>query len=398
MDLALKDVRHHLGKFAATIIGVGLLQGIVLTMNGIYRGNIMDGIWLIDHTRTDVWVVERGRGGPFNEQSRLPEQMYRAVSAVPGVEKASPFISYVVEREVAGKSRQFTIIGYDVFGGLGGPESVVEGRGIQSAHYELVADTKLGLKPGDTVRLELHDYKVVGLMRGAVDSGGNPLMYVSLPDAQEILYQRDNEALRNERAATLRRLEAEGYTPTEAARLLPLVTETNLRTISAVLVRLAPGINRQAVAAHIRSGLFVNVYTTDEEKELMLKGRLLRMTQILGLFRALLVVVSVVVIALLLYVLTMEKIKSIATLKLIGAQNFLIVRLIFEQSLVITVASFVLGYALISATHEKFPRTLVFVTSDTVLTLVVILVGGALASLLGIVHALRTPPSLALGA
>lgn len=127
MDLALKDVRHHLGKFAATIIGVGLLQGIVLTMNGIYRGNIMDGIWLIDHAQVDLWVVERGRGGPFNEQSRIPDQMYRAVSAVPGVEKASPFISYVVEREVAGKSRQFTIIGYDVLGGLGGAGSHCDG-------------------------------------------------------------------------------------------------------------------------------------------------------------------------------------------------------------------------------------------------------------------------------
>ncbi|MCI0625974.1 MAG: ABC transporter permease, partial [Acidobacteria bacterium] len=123
----LKDVRHHLGKFAATIIGVGLLQGIVLTMNGIYRGNIMDGIWLIDHAQVDLWVVERGRGGPFNEQSRIPDQMYRAVSAVPGVEKASPFISYVVEREVAGKSRQFTIIGYDVLGGLGGAGSHCDG-------------------------------------------------------------------------------------------------------------------------------------------------------------------------------------------------------------------------------------------------------------------------------
>ncbi|MCI0625975.1 MAG: ABC transporter permease [Acidobacteria bacterium] len=261
----------------------------------------------------------------------------------------------------------------------------------------MVADAKLELKPGDRVRLGLHEYDVVGLVRGAVDSGGNPLVYVSWPDAQEILYQRDNEALRNERAAALRQLEAQGYTPTEAARVLPLVTQASVRTISAVLVRLSPGMDPHAVAAHIRSGLFVNAYTTDEEKELMLKGRLFRMTQILWLFRALLIVVSVVVIALLLYVLTMEKIKSIATLKLIGAQNSMIVRLILEQSLVITVASFFLGYALISATHEKFPRTLVFIASDTALTFAVIFAGGVMASLLGIIHALRTPPSLALG-
>ena len=42
----------------------------------------------------------------------------------------------------------------------------------------------------------------------------------------------------------------------------------------------------------------------------------------------LLVIVSIVIIALIVYVLTIEKIRSIATLKLIGAPNAVIVRLI----------------------------------------------------------------------
>jgi putative ABC transport system permease protein len=86
MDLAIKDVRRHLGKFATTIIGVSVLLTIVLTMNGIYRGNIADGLWLIDATGADLWVVERGRGGPFNEPSRVPQEVYRSVMAIPSVE------------------------------------------------------------------------------------------------------------------------------------------------------------------------------------------------------------------------------------------------------------------------------------------------------------------------
>ena len=81
MDLALKDVRRHAGKFVATIVGVGLLLSIVLVMNGIYQGNIEDGVWLIDNTATDLWVVERGRGGPFNEASRIPLDSYKSVAA-----------------------------------------------------------------------------------------------------------------------------------------------------------------------------------------------------------------------------------------------------------------------------------------------------------------------------
>ncbi|KAF0186656.1 MAG: hypothetical protein FD124_2336 [Alphaproteobacteria bacterium] len=129
----------------------------------------------------------------------------------------------------------------------------------------------------------------------------------------------------------------------------------------------------------------------------MVKGRLQRMSAILGLFRALLIAVSIIIIALLIYVLTMEKIKSIATLKLMGASNWVIVRLILEQSLVITVAAFVFAYGLVALTYDRFPRTLVLIPEETIITFAVIFAGGLVASLLGIVQALRTPPSLALG-
>lgn len=396
MDLAIKDVQRHLGKFTASIIGVGLLLSIVLIMNGIFRGNIRDGIWLIENTATDLWVVERDRGGPFNEQSRLPEDIYKSVAAVPGVAQASPFITYTVEREIKGESKHFTIIGHDVFGGLGGPGSIVSGRGIQRAHYEMVADQKLGLRLGERVKLGVHEYSVVGVTKGAVDLGGNPLAYLSLADAQEILYQQDNEALRLSRAATAQRLEGAGYTPEQAKKLTPLISG-GTDNINAVLVRLQPGADVSRVAQHIRDWLYLSVYSTDEERTIMLEGRLKRTTAILGLFRTLLVIVSIIIIALLIYVLTVEKIKSIATLKLMGASNWVVVRLILEQSLVLTVVSFALGYALVNLTMDKFPRTLILLPSDTAATFAAMFAGGVLASLLGIWLAMRTPPSLALG-
>jgi len=396
MDLAVKDIRRHLGKFVATIVGVGLLLTIVLVMNGIYQGNIADGVWLIDNTDADLWVVERGRGGPFNESSRIPADAYQSVAATPGVARASPFITYAAQREIGGASQQFTIIGYDVFEGLGAPGRIVAGRAIRAAHYEMVADAKLGLALGDTVRLATHDYAVVGITRAAVDAGGNPLVYLSLPDAQAVQYQQDNRALEAARAANLKRLERAGYTPEQAAKLLPLLAAST-DTINAVLVKLAPGADRVRVRATIRDWLHFNVYTTAEERELMLEGRLRRMSAVLGLFRSLLVVVSIVIIALIVYVLTIEKIRSIATLKLIGAPNRVIVRLIMEQSLALTLMSFVVAYGLSRAVEPRFPRTLVFLPEETAVTFLVMLAGGVVASLMAIWHALRTPPQLALG-
>ena len=397
MDLALKDIRRHVGKFIATIAGVSMLLAIVLVMNGIYRGNIADGVWLIENTATDLWVVERGRGGPFNESSRMPLDAWKSVAATPGVAKASPLVLYTAQRTLGrGAEQQFTVVGYDVFGGLGGPGRIEQGRTLRAAHHEMVADRKLGLALGDQVALSGDTYTVVGVAAGAVDASGNPIVYLSLPDAQAVQFEQDDRAVTAARAATLRRLDAAGYGAEQAQRLLPLVASAPPQ-VNAVLVRLRPGADGAVVAQHIRDWLYFNVYTTDEERTLMLEGRLRRISGVLGLFRSLLVVVSIVIIALIVYVLTIEKIRSIATLKLIGAPNAVIVRLIMTQSLLLTVGSFALAYGLRALIAPGFPRTLAFTAEETAITFVVMLAGGVVASLMAVWHALRTPPQLALG-
>jgi len=396
MDLALRDIRRHVGKFVATIVGVGMLLAIVLVMNGIYRGNIFDGIWLIENTAADLWVVELGRGGPFNESSRLPGDAHKSVAATPGVARATPFIAYAAQRELAGASQQFTIVGYDVFGGLGGPGRLSAGRAIEAPHWEAVADSRLGLKLNQEFALGSHRYTVVGLTRGAVDPAGNPLIYLSLPDAQEVLYQQDSHALVASRAANAKRLERAGYSSAEAAKLLPLLAGSTA-TVNAVLVQVSGGTDVDAVRAHVERWLHFSAYTTAQERDLMLEGRLKKMSAVLGLFRSLLVLVSIVIIALIVYVLTIEKIKPIATLKLIGAPNSVIVRMILEQSLLLTLGSFAVAYALMNLVRDGFPRTLILLPEEILVTFAVMLAGGVAASFMAIWHALRTPPSLALG-
>lgn len=399
MDLALKDIRRHLGKFVATIVGVAMLLAIVLVMNGIYRGNIEDGVWLIDNTSTDLWVVERGRGGPFNEASRIPQDSSKSVAATPGVLRASPLAIYTAQRELGGDtpaSQQFTIVGYDVFGGAGGPGRLVQGRTLAAPHYEMVADRKLGLRVGDHTELGDDRYRVVGITAGAVDAAGNPLVYLSLPDAQKVQFEQDKRALSAARATNLQRLDAAGYGGEQATRLLPLLAPST-HSINAVLVTLAPGADPAVVARHIRDWLYLDVYTSEQERALMLEGRLARMSSVLGLFRSLLILVSIVIIALIVYVLTIEKIKSIATLKLIGAPNAVIVRLIMTQSMLLTLASFALAYALRESIAPGFPRTLAFTVHETAITFAVMLAGGVAASLMAVWHALRTPAQLALG-
>ncbi len=393
MDLAVHDLKLHKGRFIATIIGVGLLFTIVLAMNGLYRGNIYEGLAIIQATNPDLWVVERHRGGPFNEQSTMSEYYHYSVRAIPGVAQASPFIYFTAERQVGGQSRHFSIVGYDVFGGLGGPQKIIAGRGIERAHYEMVADKKLGVQVGDRVPLGLHTYTVVGLTQGAIDTSGDPLVFLSLPDAQEVVFQKDNEEIRTQRERLARTLSGQ-KTLLPAAGLTP-APDTHI--INAVLVRLHPGVHAGEVADHIRKWLYFSVYSTPEEVQLMLKGRLASMTKQLLLFRTLLMIVSVVIIALVIYTFTLEKIRSIAVMKLIGAPNTVIVRLVMEQSLLLTVAAFACALLLINQTHQYFPRTILLLPADELITFIIVLIGGILASILGLWQALKTQPAMALG-
>jgi putative ABC transport system permease protein len=397
MDLAVYDLKLHQGRFIATIIGVGLLFTIVLAMNGLYRGNIFEGLAVIKATNPDLWVVERYRGGPFNEQSTMPEYYHYSVRAVPGVEQASPFIYYNVERQIGDQSRHFSIIGYDIFTGLGGPQTIVAGRGLRQAHYEMVADKKLGVHLGEQVTLGLHTYTVVGLAQGAIDTNGDPLVFLSLPDAQEVAFQKDNEEVRTQRERLARTLKGQKALSTATTANLAAALAPDTHIINAVLVRLKPGANRIAVAENIRQWLYFSVFTTEEEIQLMLKGRLAGMTKQLLLFRTLLMIVSVVIISLVIYTFTMEKIRAIAVMKLIGAPNRVIVRLVMEQSMLLTISAYLFALVLINQTYPYFPKTILLVPSDEVITFIVVLFGGILASLLGLAQALKTQPALALG-
>ena len=84
MNLAVRDIRHNLGRFAFTTVGIGLLLMIVMGMGGIYRGLIYEATLLVDRVGADLWVVQGSTRGPFAEISRISASLEDRVRAVPG--------------------------------------------------------------------------------------------------------------------------------------------------------------------------------------------------------------------------------------------------------------------------------------------------------------------------
>jgi putative ABC transport system permease protein len=116
-----------------------------------------------------------------------------------------------------------------------------------------------------------------------------------------------------------------------------------------------------------------------------------------GLFTSLLLVVSAVIIALIIYTMTMEKLKEIATLKLIGAPDRTIIAMIVQQALTLGFIGFAIGAALIVNIKDYFPRRVVLEPDNVVILATIVFVVCLLSSGLGVRAALKVDPATALG-
>lgn len=403
MNLAVRDIRHNLGRFLLTTLGVGMLLMIVMGMGGIYRGLVDDALVVTRSIGADLWIVQRDTRGPFAEVSRVPRSLVDRVAAVPGVREAREFVYHTVQREHAGRSLRIAVLGlgWPTHRGEGLP--LVEGRPLAQAHFEIIADLELGLALGERVTLGKDTYTVVGLTRGMVSSGGDGIACVSSRDAQAIQFDEPGEAARLEREARRERASEIDFGRTQAAVLeraqgpSQQIAALPPPAISAVIARLAADADEQAVRSAFEGWADVTLYTAEEQEELLLRGSVDRARRQILLFRVLLTIISAVIMALIIYTLTLDKLHPIALLKLIGAPNHTIIGLILQQSLLMGALAYGIGFALGSRLFPLFPRR-VLVTGDDLLRVAgIVLVISVLGSLLGIWKAMRVAPHEAIG-
>jgi putative ABC transport system permease protein len=376
MNLAIRDIRHNAGRFILTCIGLSLLLGVVLAMIGIYRGLVTEALSLVRNTGAQIWIVEQGSRGPFAEASRIPGDTREAVARLAGVKEAGSLTLQNIEIQRASSSLRLLVIGFEP-GRLGGPPMLVAGRPVARAHFELVADKKTGLTLGDQIRLGRNDFEVVGLTENQVSTGGDPVVFISLADSQKLQFQLAPAAQRKETA----RGAAPGTT----------------NTVNTVIARLDDNIDPEQVAGAVRRWKHLSALTQEGQETILSQSVIDKARRQIGLFTTTLLTVSTVIIALILYTMTMDKIREIATLKLIGAPDRTIVSLILQEALSMGVIAFGFGTLLISLLQDQFPRRVVIEWPDVAALGGVILLVCILASALGVRLALKVDPARALG-
>jgi len=376
MNLAYRDIKHNLGRFLLTCFGLSLLLGVVLSMIGIYRGLVDDALTLVRAPNADIWVVESGTLGPFAEASRIPGNTREDIARIAGVTAAGAMNFQSVEAQHQGQDLRLYVVGYEL-GRPGGPSNIVEGRAIGRDRYEAVADKGLGVEIGGILQLGRTAFTIVGLTEGMVASGGDPLLYMTLRDSQQLQFELSPSAVRKERAR--------GATPGSAD------------TVNAVVATVSLNIAPETVVQAIKRWKHLAAMSQTEQETLLTQSVVDRARKQIGLFTAILLVVSAVIIALIIYTMTMDKIREIATLKLIGAPDRTIIGMVIQQSVAMGVIGFGFGALLIVNIKDYFPRRVVLQPEDGLALAGVILIVCLLSSALGVRLALKIDPASAMG-
>ena len=395
INLARRDVANHLGRYLLTGVGLGLLIGVTLTMAGVYRGMVDDARVLLRAVRADIWVVQQNTLGPFAEPSSLQDDVYRSLEGLPGIVETGNVAYLTMQVKHGGKDVRVMVAGYTP-GGLGGPSFLVAGRPIGRSHYEAVVDAKTGFEVGDRVRIRRNDYTVVGLTRRMVSSGGDPMVFVPLKDAQEAQFLKDNESIINDRHRladnpAINRPGQPGVL--EAVEAI----QTASHRVNAVIVRVAEGQDPRLVADIIKRWKHLTAYTSADMEDILVAKLIATAAKQIALFLIILAVVSAAIVAFIIYTMTLGKLKEIAVLKLIGTRDRTIAAMIMQEALGLGVIGFFVGKFAATLWAPVFPKYVLLETNDALRAFALTLVICALASVLAIRAALRIDPAEAIG-
>ena len=394
ISLAGRDILHSWQKFVLTGIGLGLLIGVTLTMAGVYRGMVDDAKALLSNSRADVWVVQKDTQGPYAEPSTIKDDVVRSLLGMPGVMRAANVTYFTMQVSHRGNDIRAMVVGMES-GQPGEPSHLVAGRYLTRSHYEAIADVKTGFSIGDRIGIRRHEYTVVGLTQRMVSSGGDPMVFIAIKDAQDAQFIKDNDAILNDRVRTaanpaINRPGVPGVL--EAVQAI----QTNSHNVNAVLVQVKGGLTSEQVAQSIRRWKHLDAFTREGMEEILVVKLIATSAKQIGMFLVILAFVSTAIVAFIIYTMTLGKIREIAVLKLIGTRNSKIAWMILQQALGLGLIGFVVGKVAATFWAPVFPKFVLLEQGDAVTGFIVTLFICALASTLAIRVALAVDPGEAI--
>ena len=359
---ALRDLQWRKLRFGIAVIGTALVFAISLLLVGVSASFGREAGRVLRATGADVWLVRDGVPGPFTTLAPMSEAWAEQIKG-PSVERADPVlvVHHTVRRVGSGGTarrgepfRDVTVFGVRR-GGLGEPR-VVRGKAVAGGS-DAVVDERLGYRVGQTFGIGGQIFTVTGLTRSSTLFAGLPDVFVDLASAQH---------------------------------LFAGVGDGDV--VNAILVR---GTLQPPVFVLGPAGAVTLRMLTPAEVRADILRPLANARATIDLVRALLWVIAACIVGSVVYITALERTRDFAVFKATGVSSAGILAGIVVESLVLAVASGLLGAVAALALAPSFPVP-VTVPAGAFVLLGVLAVGvGGVASLAGLRRVVRTDPAAA---
>jgi putative ABC transport system permease protein len=342
---ALRDIQWRQRRFVIAAVGTGMVFAMTLIIAGMMTGTRVEAQRLVDSIGIDTYLIKAGAVGPFIGSSRFPEAETRDVARLPGVESAIPVIYSNIILQDARSPENVNVYGVPEQG----MPPIAAGR-APSELGEVAVSTTLRRSVGDNVEMGSQMLRVVGLVNKSTTLAGQPNAFVTVAEAQRLMY-------------------------------------SGQKVISAIGLR--------GTLTRIPAGFRV----VDRGAAVEDMIRPLHMARLAMRYLTILLwAVAASIVGSLIYLSALERTRDFAVFKALGVATHSVLAGLVLQAVLVALVAAMLGGLLAVLLGPLFPM-LVVVTPSTFLSLVATAVlMGLLASVAGLRRAVAIDPVLAFGA
>lgn len=339
--VTLRDLQWRRRRFLIAVVAASLVFAMTLLLSGVSHLLRVEPGRLVGSLGADAFVVPAGSSGPFTATSVMDAGLARQVAASSKVKQVEPFVYF----HATIKGKDYNVLGLKP-GGFAMPASV-DGRSIGRSG-EVLTDKRGNLDVGERFNVLGHQATVVGHSTGTTFNFGTPTLFLSIADAQAMLFHG---------AALVTAFMTQG-TPAQLKGLHVLTRSETVADMKRPLEQGESSIN------------FINV---------------------------LLWIVAAAIIGSIVYLSSLERLQDFAVLKATGSSSRSLVVGLAIQAVLLCLASAV-GAALMAQLLKRgFPFHVDITTRSYILLPIVATAVGLLSSLAGLRKAVSVDPALAFG-
>jgi putative ABC transport system permease protein len=345
--VTLADLAYRYRQFLIAVVGAGMVMAMALLLAGLAGGFTFETTQTVTGVGADRWVLASSSGGRIAAVGVFPQSDVTRIARLPGVSRADPLV--ILPEAVVRSGNQIltvNVMGVPI-GGLGDPR-VTSGIPL-AGNDQVVADASTGAVVGSEIEVGTTPFRVVGQVNDRTLLGGGPIVYMPLNDAQILAF---------------------------GGR--PLVT--------AVVTSGAP--------TRVPAGLQV---LTNKEVENRTLDALGPAISSINNSKVLMWVVAGIIIASLLYVSALQRVRDFAVLKALGSSSLALFGSLALQAVVVALAAAAFGAIICNFMGGLFAQPIAIPMSAFVGLPIVAVIVGLLSSLIALRRATGADPASAFG-